>query len=93
LAIWPTSLSPFSVKPTTEGVKREPEALIKVFGAEPSITATTENVVPKSIPMVLAMLKPFRYKHYVIPVKTGIRKDINTMASRLCGNDKIDISH
>jgi hypothetical protein len=46
-----------SVKPTTEGVSREPEELIRTFGAEPSITATTEFVVPKSIPMILAILK------------------------------------
>jgi hypothetical protein len=74
LAIWPTSLSPFSVKPTTEGVKREPEALIKVFGAEPSITATTENVVPKSIPMVLAMLMSFRF--YCAQILRFVRKGV-----------------
>jgi hypothetical protein len=45
-----------SVKPTTEGVSREPEALINTFGVGPSITATTEFVVPKSIPMILAMV-------------------------------------
>jgi hypothetical protein len=55
-AIWPTSLSPLSVKPTTEGVSREPDELISTFGAEPSITATTEFVVPKSIPMILAIV-------------------------------------
>jgi hypothetical protein len=41
------------VKPTTEEVSREPEELISTFGVEPSITATTEFVVPKSIPMIL----------------------------------------
>jgi hypothetical protein len=45
-----------SVKPTTEGVIREPEELIKTFGEEPSITATTEFVVPKSIPIILAIV-------------------------------------
>jgi hypothetical protein len=49
------SLSPLSVKPTTEGVSREPEELIKTLGEEPSITATTEFVVPKSIPIILAI--------------------------------------
>jgi hypothetical protein len=43
------------VKPTTEGVSREPEELIKTFGDEPSITATTEIVVPRSIPIILAI--------------------------------------
>jgi hypothetical protein len=45
-----------SVKPTTEAVSREPAELIKTFGDDPSITATTELVVPKSIPMILAMI-------------------------------------
>ena len=43
LAIWPTRISPLSVKPTTEGVSRLPDALISTFGAEPSITATTDS--------------------------------------------------
>jgi hypothetical protein len=51
------TLSPLSVKPTTDGVSREPEELIKTFGDEPSITATTEFVVPKSIPIILAIVK------------------------------------
>ncbi|MBA7673318.1 hypothetical protein ES703_81513 [subsurface metagenome] len=50
------SLSPLSVKPTTDEVSREPEELIKTFGDVPSITATTEFVVPKSIPMILAII-------------------------------------
>ena len=53
LAIWPTSRSPLSVKPTTEGVVRAPMALVSTLGWSPSMMATTEFVVPRSIPMIL----------------------------------------
>src|SRR6185503_1343277 len=59
LATWPTSRSPSLVKATTEGVVRPPSALGMTTGSPPSITATTELVVPRSIPMVLeAMSTP-----------------------------------
>jgi hypothetical protein len=60
LAICPTNLSFLSVKPTTEGVSREPLELMSTLGAEPSITAQTEFVVPKSIPIIFAIFQlPF----------------------------------
>src|SRR5260370_30675846 len=49
----PTSRSPVLVKPTTEGVVRPPSSLAMTFGSPPSITATQELVVPKSIPIIL----------------------------------------
>ena len=52
LATWPTSRSPFLVKPTTEGVVRPPSSLGMTLGSPPSMTATTELVVPKSIPII-----------------------------------------
>ena len=52
LATWPTSRSPFLVNPTTDGVVRPPSSLGMTFGSPPSITATTELVVPKSIPII-----------------------------------------
>src|SRR5215468_8258086 len=55
LAIWPVKRSPLSVKATTEGVIRLPSALVRTFGSPPSITATTELVVPKSIPITFAI--------------------------------------
>src|SRR4029079_17450769 len=59
LAIWPTSLSPSLVKPTTDGVVRPPSAFGMTTGSPPSITATTELVVPRSIPITLsAILAP-----------------------------------
>ena len=55
LATWPTSRSPFLAKPTTDGVKRPPSGLVMTTASPPSMTATTEFVVPKSIPMILLM--------------------------------------
>ncbi len=55
LATWPTSRSPDLVNPTTEGVTRPPSELVITTGSPPSMTATTELVVPRSIPMILLM--------------------------------------
>jgi hypothetical protein len=43
------------LKPTTEGVSRLPSLLMITVGLPPSITATTEFVVPKSIPIAFAI--------------------------------------
>src|SRR5215207_3566323 len=51
----PTSLSPCSVKATTEGVVREPSALAMTVGCPPSTVAITEFVVPRSMPTALAI--------------------------------------
>src|SRR5262245_55332997 len=53
LAIWPTSRSPLAVKPTMDGVVRAPSWFGITWGAPPSMTATHEFVVPRSIPMTL----------------------------------------
>ena len=59
LATWPTSRSPSLVKATTDGVVRPPSALGMTTGSPPSMTETTELVVPRSIPMILeAMSAP-----------------------------------
>ena len=50
LAIWPTKRSPFFVYAITEGVVLNPSAFGITVGLPPSITATTEFVVPRSIP-------------------------------------------
>src|SRR5688572_20171909 len=60
LATWPTRISPSFVKATTDGVSRLPSWLGMTTGSPPSITATTEFVVPRSMPMVLAMLSSCR---------------------------------
>src|SRR5687767_11130299 len=51
----PTSRSPLFENATTEGVVRNPSAFAITLGSPPSITATQELVVPKSIPMTLPM--------------------------------------
>src|SRR6266511_1454609 len=58
LAGWPTSRSPSSVKATIDGVVRMPSAFSMTFGLLPSITATQELVVPRSMPITLAMVLP-----------------------------------
>src|ERR1700750_953979 len=53
LAGWPTRRSPSSRKATTDGVVREPSAFSITFGVLPSMMATHELVVPRSIPIIL----------------------------------------
>src|SRR5437899_1670741 len=53
LAIWPTRRSPLAVKPTIDGVVRAPSWFGMTWGAPPSITATQELVVPRSMPITL----------------------------------------
>ena len=58
LATWPTSRSPVLVNATTDGVSRPPSALVMTTGSPPSMTATTELVVPRSMPMILLIYIP-----------------------------------
>ena len=46
---------------TTEGVVRLPSALTMTVGSPPSMTATQEFVVPKSMPIIL-LIKKTSYK-------------------------------
>ena len=46
----PTSLLPSSVKATTDGVVRAPSAFSITLAARPSMIATQEFVVPRSMP-------------------------------------------
>src|SRR5262249_5517164 len=67
LATCPTRRSPVFEKATTDGVVRLPSALGITTGSRPSITATTEFVVPRSIPMILLIFhsyKPFHWRVY-----------------------------
>src|SRR5512133_662214 len=54
-ATWPTSRSPSFVYATSLGVRREPSSFVMTTASFPSITATTEFVVPRSMPMILAI--------------------------------------
>src|SRR6188768_949791 len=54
----PTRTSPVLEKATTEGVVRAPSALGMTDGSPASSTATTELVVPRSMPTALDMGAP-----------------------------------
>src|SRR5580692_12857115 len=59
-ATWPTRRSPDFVIATTEGVVRAPSWLGITTGSPPCMTATTEFVVPRSIPIILLIVaNPF----------------------------------
>src|SRR5208282_4624681 len=58
LAAWPTRRSSLSVKATIEGVVRMPSLFSMTLPSPPSMTATQELVVPRSMPMSFAMLFP-----------------------------------
>src|SRR5262245_64330842 len=49
----PTSRSPVFENATTDGVVRNPSALAMTLGSPPSMIATQELVVPRSIPITL----------------------------------------
>src|SRR5271154_6350214 len=55
LATVPTRRSPDAVNATTDGVVRPPSAFSMTVGSPPSSTAMHELVVPRSMPMVLAI--------------------------------------
>src|ERR1700730_10468245 len=59
-AAWPTRRSPGSVKATIEGVVRPPSLFSITLALAPSITATHELVVPRSIPMTLLIDTSFQ---------------------------------
>src|SRR5690606_23519441 len=52
---WPISRSPSLAKATIDGVVRAPSAFSMTLGLPPSITATQLLVVPRSIPITLAI--------------------------------------
>src|SRR6202049_562704 len=54
-ADWPTRRSPDSVNATIDGVVRAPSLFSMTLAALPSMTATHEFVVPRSIPITLLM--------------------------------------
>ena len=59
LAGCPTRTWSSEVYATTDGVVLLPSELEITSGASPSITATHELVVPKSIPMIFPILFPY----------------------------------
>ena len=62
----PTMVSPF-LSATTDGVVRPPSLLGMTLACPPSMKATHELVVPRSIPMIFhIVIKVIRYKLWVI---------------------------
>src|SRR6202012_2342594 len=57
LAGWPTRTWPSSGKATIDGVVRPPSAFSFTLALFPSITATQELVVPRSMPIAFAMIR------------------------------------
>src|SRR5438552_2976492 len=55
LATCSTSRSPVLVNATTDGVVLPPSSLAMTLGSPPSITATQELLVPRSIPIILGI--------------------------------------
>src|SRR5579864_5367172 len=72
-ATWPTNRSPLLVKATTDGVVRAPSWFAMTVGWPASITATTELVVPKSMPIILPML--LKFLHFRIAIHRGGNPD------------------
>lgn len=62
LAGIPLSLSPSLVKATTDGVVLAPSEFSRTLGVFPSIVATQEFVVPRSIPITLPLTLSDLYK-------------------------------
>ena len=67
LAGWPTSRSPSSVNATIEGVVRAPSEFSMTLGVEPSMTATHELVVPRSMPITFAIVSPNSFREIARP--------------------------
>ena len=84
LATWPTRRSPVLLIATTDGVMRPPSALGMTTGSPPSITATTQFVVPRSMPITL------RHVSYVASLDDALRLVRERFGTRLlccsCGS-------
>src|SRR5208282_1951643 len=86
LAAWPTRRSPDSVKATIEGVVRMPSLFSITLAFLPSITATQEFVVPRSIPMTLLMDTSFQKQDRTARGSTvPIPREVIVQSSPDCG--------
>src|SRR6185312_4112643 len=79
----PTRRSPVFVNATTDGVVLLPSAFAITVGAEPSITATTEFVVPRSMPTTFAIEKFSISEHVDQPEGLAAYRDSRTVLGRL----------
>ena len=69
----PTILSPFFAIATIDGVVRFPSTFSIIFGTPPSIIATAEFVVPKSIPMIFDIYFEIFLKKVVPLIEPEVR--------------------
>src|ERR1700761_8244594 len=79
LAGSPTLRSPLSINATTDGVVRLPSLFAITTGSLPSITATQEFVVPKSIPIILDI-----YDCFLLDFELLILQVINNACANVC---------
>src|SRR5271154_1901989 len=75
LAESPTRRSPVLVKATTEGGVRLPSEFSKTTGSPPSMTDMQELVVPRSIPITLAIKFSF-YPASKVPAQVNTQKTL-----------------
>src|SRR6202140_4859973 len=68
-ATWPTRRSPFLVMATTEGVSREPSLFSRTVGSPASMTAITELVVPRSMPITFAIT--YRFLPFILYLRAA----------------------
>src|SRR5690348_7963850 len=84
LATVPTRRSPDLVKATTDGVVRPPSAFSMTVGSPPSSTAMHEFVVPRSMPMVLAMLALLLYRR-TVPIQGAAGGNLSLVDADVSG--------
>src|SRR5262245_17703313 len=82
LATSPTSTSPLRANATMDGVVREPSAFAMTVGSPPSRTATTELVVPRSMPTARAMVDDPPVKLSVPDSRLGVESGRRKYARR-----------
>src|SRR5437868_7921129 len=95
LATCPTKRSPVFVNATTDGVVRLPSSLGMTLGSPPSITATTELVVPRSMPIILAIVGTSEIYECSVKrrVKMSLRSGLDTSSQRSLGSNNSDAGH
>src|SRR5438445_978633 len=79
LAGAPTSISPSSMYATMEGVVRAPSEFSITLGLPPSMIATQELVVPRSIPMIFPMAFPFEFPANNLATDMGINPSSSSL--------------
>src|SRR5262245_34930315 len=91
-ATTPTSRSPVFENATTDGVVRNPSAFAITLGSPPSMTATHEFVVPRSMPMTLPMFTPVQCAEATPPRRTPARRGSQRMAPGLRCDLDLDLA-